>query len=297
MSLLAQVVMLSGAVVTAAGGLMVLTSRSGVAVVQPMTNAPPAAAPVEVIPPAIMASLMTELVAPATPPTFELNEPVVNVAPATAPQLAAETVSEPTRETDVDRVAHAPTIISPPPVIPPVGAVVTNAPATLPGTLKTESTPAEQLSEPTQVQTPSQPSVAPIPNVLPQQRFVAALSALGLSSEQGESLFEQAQGMTHLYSDLPGPAALAARCLSIIDYEDPGLYAHAGAPNEVGRLLRGLLGDSVNVIWPMRGDEAIGHEIASGGSGLVSGIITPGFSYRDAAGVQHVLRAVVRCDN
>lgn len=343
MSGLAYILMAGGAVVSAAGGLMVLTARpraGGVAAepYNPTTIPENAAAKTPAVPltPPPVADLAPPAApvqpAPQAPPVVAEPAPVAVVETPSAMQPVAEPVApaEPPIEAvdDLLESANVAPIIPPPPVIPPPATIPPVAaeaaspppaeiaadpptPAVVEPALEAGAEPAPasvverppvaaDLPPPVEVEppppaTPDPDIPMPAPGLSPNQRFVAAMRGLGLSLEQGQAMFEQAQGLTHLYTELPEDAALAARCLNIIDYEDPGLYAHEQARLQVSVFLRGVLGDSIRVIWPEAGEDSAGHDVVGAGAGPVVGMITPGFEYVDAAGARHRLRAAVRC--
>ena len=248
--------------------------------------------------PALVTPPITEPDAPSEPPAeaIDILPPSANVAPiippppvipppAAIPPVGAESASPLTME--VAPEPKAASAVEPPPEPPPASAVETP--------LVVADLPPAVAAVPPPPTAPDPDIPKPAPGLAPNQRFVAAMRGLGLTPEQGQSMFEQAQGLTHLYTDLPEDAALAARCLNIIDYEDPGLYAHDQARLQISVFLRGVLGDSVRVIWPESGEDSAGHDAVGAGAGPVAGMVTPGFEYVDAAGIRHRLRAAVRC--
>jgi hypothetical protein len=130
----------------------------------------------------------------------------------------------------------------------------------------------------------------------PRQRLTEALAPLGVTSDQAGYMFDQAEGMTHEFENLPPEAAVAAACLNIIEFEDPTLYQHEAARAQISQFLTGVLGQGVQVVWPSPGDDAGAFEVVSGGSGTVTEMVTPGFDYVDGAGVRRTVKALVRTD-
>ena len=326
MTPLSMLLMFGGAAMSAAGGFMAVTARprpaqAGAVVAPPAITYQPSPAPAEspapaaLAPPAAPAStnlaqatLAQATLAPATlapetsvPPPHPNAEPVDPAPPLPETALAVDLTPLPAPETpSAAPPSGAAPVIPPPPVIPPVQSIppvgasaepVQAAPAPPPEAV---TAPVEPVAVAPAAPEPASPEPAapePPAGLDPSARFALALQGLGVPADHAAGLFEQAQGLTHLYADLPPTAALAARCLNIIDYEDPGLLAQAPARDLMDLFLRGLLGPASRMVWPNVGDPVAGCEVSSGAGATVSAVVTPGFT---ADGV--VVAPVVRAD-
>jgi nicotinate-nucleotide--dimethylbenzimidazole phosphoribosyltransferase len=331
MSALGLMLMVVGGAAAVGGGVLVATSRGDAGAEPPDPTRLPSTAgePAPQIPltqarepTAAQMAASTTAATTATAPVEPRTTPVTPAPPT--PERAtpsATTVAEaPVGEPDVrqtasfDPDAPSPPIGEPPEiepvVIPPPSpttiAATEAAPAPEPAApepppVAAAPTPAEPVAEAV-VEPAVQPEPAasaaaqraPTPGLGPRERLVETLGALGVSADQAGNMFEQAEGLTQEYTELPPAAALAARCLNIIEFEDPGIFAQEGAQAELERFLKGMLGPSARLIWPQPGDDSSEHEVVTGGAGPVTELALPGFEYTDASGATQRLRALVR---
>jgi hypothetical protein len=273
------------------------------------SRTPDAAARTESAPPPALAAT-----SPVLPPTLAAEIAPVKAETVLQSSTAASPAANATDEAGFDDDPPLPTIgeppeiapvVIPPPLTPSSGAETAELTASESVVAAPEAAPPPEpapvavasdsapLVEPAPVAAPTA-ARAPTPGLAPRERLVETLGALGVPADQAGGMFEQAEGLTQEYTELPPDAALAARCLNIIEFEDPGIFAHEGARAEIERFLKGVLGPSARVIWPQPGDDSSEHEVVSGGAGPVTELALPGFEYVDPAGASQRLRALVR---